>query len=65
MSDETDLHESIERALVRRGLERTRENFIRMLYDEPPEDWDWEAEEQLPVDLRLDPAPDTPFPTLN
>ena len=37
------------------GLPRTRENYLFVLYDgaAPTEEWDDEAEEQLPPDLRL------------
>ena len=52
---------SYERVLKEIGWERTRENFILVLYDQPPETWDEEAEEQLPPDLRMHPAPLTPF----
>jgi hypothetical protein len=48
-----DPYKSYEDALVRLGLERTRENYLYVLYNgEVPEDWDEEAEEQLPPDLR-------------
>jgi hypothetical protein len=56
-----DPYASYEKALKEAGWERTRENYIRVLYFDPPETWDEEAEEQLPPDLRLDPAPSTPF----
>jgi hypothetical protein len=55
----------IEAFLERKGLPRTRENFLRNMYDTLPEEWDWESEEQLPEDLRLDPAPSVPIPTYN
>ena len=61
----TNEYESWERSLQRLGRERNRENFIRILYDQLPEEWDEDAEEQLPPDLRLDPAPSVPFPILN
>jgi hypothetical protein len=51
-----------EAVLKRLGLERTRENYLMILYADPPETWDEEAEEQLPPDLRLYPVPDVPFP---
>lgn len=36
------------------GLPRTRENYLFVMYDgNLPEDWDAEAEEQLPPDLRI------------
>jgi hypothetical protein len=36
------------------GLPRTRENYLFVLYDgNLPEEWDEEAEEQLPPDLRI------------
>lgn len=36
------------------GLPRTRENYLFVMYDgNLPEDWDEEAEEQLPPDLRI------------
>lgn len=45
---------SYERVLAELGLPRTRENYLFVLYDgRIPEDWDEEAEEQLPPDLRL------------
>lgn len=47
-------YESYERALVALGLERTRENYLFVLYDGAlPDDWDEEAEAQLPPDLRI------------
>jgi len=49
-----DEYVSYERVLVALGLERTRENYLFVLYDgNLPETWDEEAEEQLPPDLRL------------
>jgi hypothetical protein len=49
-----DEYASYERVLVELGLERTRENYLFVLYDgNLPEVWDEEAEEQLPPDLRL------------
>ena len=51
---ETSPYESYERVLAAIGLERTRENYLFVLYDGViPEDWDDEAEEQLPPDLRV------------
>lgn len=49
-----DRYASYEEALKRMGLERTRENYLYVLYDGnvPTEGWDEEAEEQLPPDLR-------------
>ncbi len=45
---------SYERVLVELGLERTRENYLFVLYDgNLPDDWDDEAEGQLPPDLRV------------
>lgn len=47
-------YESYERVLEALGLERTRENYLFVLYDgNLPDEWDEEAEEQLPPDLRL------------
>lgn len=47
-------YESYERVLRELGLERTRANYLFVLYDgNIPEDWDEEAEQQLPPDLRL------------
>lgn len=47
-------YETYERVLVALGLERTRENYLFVLYNgDLPEDWDEEAEEQLPPDLRF------------
>ena len=47
-------YECYERVLRELGLPRTRENFLYVLYDgNLPEDWDAEAEEQLPPDLRV------------
>jgi hypothetical protein len=51
-----------EEVLRELGWERTRENFIRVLYDDPPATWDGEAEAQLPPDLRMWPPPAVPFP---
>ena len=46
-------YDSYERALVELKLPRTRENYLFVLYDgATPDDWDEEAEEQLPPDLR-------------
>jgi hypothetical protein len=44
--------------LKRQGLARTRENYIRELYEQPPEGWDEDCEAQLPPDLRLPSDPD-------
>ena len=47
-------YQSYERVLAEIGLERTRENFLFVMYDgNIPEDWDDEAEEPLPPDLRV------------
>lgn len=47
-------YDSYEAVLKALGLERTRENYLFVLYDgEVPEDWDEEAEDQLPPDLRI------------
>lgn len=47
-------YECYENVLRELGLERTRENYLFVLYDGAiPEDWDEEAEEQLPPDLRV------------
>jgi hypothetical protein len=54
----TDPYDAVLQSL---GWERTRENYIRVIYDQPPEEWDSDAEAELPEDLRLDPAPSTPF----
>jgi hypothetical protein len=36
------------------NLERNRENYLWVMYDGcVPEEWDEEAEEQLPPDLRI------------
>lgn len=50
-----DPYECYERVLREIGLPRTRENFLYVMYDGnvPEEDWDDEAEEQLPPDLRI------------
>lgn len=59
----SDMWASIERCLIEMKLPRTRENFIRMSYEDLPEEWDDEAEElNLPPDLRLVPAPSHPLP---
>lgn len=56
--------EIAEKLLRERGLPRTRANCIHMIYDKLPEHWDDEAEEDaVPPDLRINPAPDVPFPT--
>lgn len=56
----------IDQLLVKWGHERTRANYLALLYDELPETWDQEAEDTwIPPDLRLDPAPDVPIPDLN
>lgn len=45
---------SYERVLEALGLPRTRENYLFVMYDGVlPEEWDDEAEEQLPPDLRI------------
>jgi len=47
-------YDSYERVLMELKLPRTRENYLFVLYDgNLPEDWDEEAEEQLPPDLRV------------
>lgn len=47
-------YESYERVLKLLGLDRNRENYLFVLYDgNIPEEWDEEAEEQLPPDLRI------------
>lgn len=51
-----------EAELRKLGLPRTRENYLSLCYADFPNEWDDEAEEILPADLRLYPAPDTPFP---
>lgn len=53
MKDE--MHKAIDDMLKSMGLERTRENYLFVMYDGnvPEDDWDQEAEDQLPVDLRL------------
>lgn len=53
-----------ERELAQYGWARTRENFIRAMYfpGHPPTQWDEEAEQYLPDDLRIHPAPDVPLP---
>lgn len=46
--------DDVDAALERMGLPRTRENYIYALYGGyPPQDWDEDAEEQLPPDLRV------------
>lgn len=48
-----DPYKSYEDILKVLKLERTRENYLFVIYNgELPEDWDEEAEEQLPPDLR-------------
>ena len=48
-----DPYQSYEDILKVLKLERTRENYLFVIYNgELPEDWDDEAEEQLPPDLR-------------
>ena len=49
------LYASIEAVLRKLNMERTRENYLWVLYDGnvPVEDWDEAAEQQLPPDLRL------------
>lgn len=50
----SDPYASYEKVLVELGLERTRENYLFVLYDGClPDAWDEEAEEQLPPDLRI------------
>lgn len=49
----TDPYECYEEVIKILGLERTRENYLFVLYDgNLPDEWDDEAEEQLPPDLR-------------
>lgn len=51
---EANPYDSYERVLAELGLARTRENYLFVLYDgNIPEEWDDEAEEQLPTDLRV------------
>lgn len=46
--------DSYDLVLAELGFERNRENYLFVMYDGVlPEDWDEEAEEQLPPDLRL------------
>lgn len=46
--------DEIDEALERIGLPRTRANYLWVLYNgDIPDDWDDEAEEQIPLDLRL------------
>jgi hypothetical protein len=47
--------------LLELGWARTRKNYIRAMWDQPPEGWDADCEEQLPPDLRLEIAPSSPF----
>jgi hypothetical protein len=58
--------ETAEETMRSLGVPRTRENAINLSYVDLPEGWDDEMEEEVvPPDLRLYPAPDVPFPTLN
>jgi hypothetical protein len=46
--------DSYDKVLIELGMPRTRENYLWVMYDgNTPEDWDEEAEEQLPLDLRV------------
>jgi hypothetical protein len=46
--------DSYERVLQELGMQRTRENYLWVMYDGVlPDEWDEEAEEQLPPDLRV------------
>jgi hypothetical protein len=46
--------DSYDLVLAELGMSRTRENYLWVMYDgNIPEDWDEEAEEQLPLDLRV------------
>ncbi len=46
--------DSYDLVLAELGMPRTRENYLWVMYDgDIPEDWDEEAEEQLPPDLRI------------
>jgi hypothetical protein len=46
--------DSYDLVLIELGMPRTRENYLWVMYDgNLPEDWDEEAEEQLPLDLRV------------
>jgi hypothetical protein len=46
--------DSYERVLEELGMPRTRENYLWVMYDGVlPDEWDEEAEEQLPPDLRV------------
>jgi hypothetical protein len=56
-----NLWADIDRRLKRYGVPRTRETFLDYLYCDLPDTWDDEAEEQLPPDLRLIPAPAQPL----
>ena len=55
MCDDKTPYDSYEQVLKDLGLPRTRENYLYVLYngEVPTEDWDEEAEEQLPPDLRI------------
>jgi len=45
---------SYEELLVRMGLERTRENYLWLIYNgEVPEEFDYDDEQVLPPDLRI------------
>ncbi len=53
----------VDEMLKTMGLERTRANWIWVLWGgETPETWDEDEESIVPEDLRLSPAPDEPFP---
>jgi len=46
--------DSYDLVLIELSMPRTRENYLWVMYDgNIPEDWDEEAEEQLPLDLRV------------
>jgi hypothetical protein len=48
------IEDSYDKVLVALKMPRTRENYLWVMYDgNIPEDWDEEAEEQLPLDLRI------------
>lgn len=46
--------DSYDKILRQLGLPRTRENYLFVMYDgKMPDEWDEEAEAQLPEDLRV------------
>lgn len=48
------IKDDVDEALERMSLPRTRENYIYALYGGfPPDNWDEEDEQHLPLDLQI------------